>query len=365
MTSLIVPKDLQEITPLWLTAALHSKRTSCSARVTSSSAETIAEGKGFMNQVVRLTLHYDDDPLDLPRTIIVKLPSTDPALKKVSARLRQDRREVKFYQELATDGRLQTPDSYYAGIDPATGNTILLLEDVNGARQGDSVAGCSLAEAHRSISQLAEFHAFWWDNPRLDKLEWMPLKDTEASVYREIYIGAWKSLVEKAGDAMPRGLRLLGDRLSLEIPKIKTKLTDPPRTVIHGDYRLDNCFFSTLEGPQSLIVFDWEFCARSRGVYDVATFISEAFSPQQRRDEELGLLRSYHSILMSNGVSDYPFDQCLSDYRLSMLEMFVFWVVTGGHCDFDSNRATMYLHNSLARFDAAISDLACTELLSS
>ena len=68
---------------------------------------------------------------------------------------------------------------------------------------------------------------------------------------------------------------------------------------------------------------------------------------------------------MSNGVSDYPFDQCLSDYRLSMLEMFVFWVVTGGHCDFDSNRATMYLHNSLARFDAAISDIACTELLSS
>ena len=98
----------------------------------------------------------------MPRTIIVKLPSTDPALKKVSARLRQDRREVKFYQELATDGRLQTPDSYYAGIDPATGNTILLLEDVNGARQGDSVAGCSLTEAHRSIGQLAEFHAFWW-----------------------------------------------------------------------------------------------------------------------------------------------------------------------------------------------------------
>ena len=35
------------------------------------------------------------------------------------------------------------------------------------------------------------------------------------------------------------------------------------------------------------------------------------FSPQQRRDEELGLLRSYHSILMSNGVSDYPFGPVL------------------------------------------------------
>ena len=190
------------------------------------------------------------------------------------------------------------------------------------------------------------------------------MKDTEAGVYQELYAGAWESLIQKAGAGMPRGLRLLGDRLGSEIPKIKAKLTRPPRAIIHGDYRLDNSFLLTHVESQSLIVFDWEFCARSRGVYDVATFISEAFSPQQRRNEELSLLHTYHSMLVGNGVSDYSFEECLSDYRLSMLDMVVFWVGTGGYCDYNGERATVYLHNSLERFDAAISDLACTELLS-
>ena len=112
MTGLTVPKSLQGITPSWLIGALHSRDASGSATVTGYSAETIAEGKGFLNQVFRLRLHYDDDPPDLPRTIIVKLPSTDPALRMVSDRLGQDRREVRFYQEVAASSPLQTPHSY-------------------------------------------------------------------------------------------------------------------------------------------------------------------------------------------------------------------------------------------------------------
>ena len=46
-----------------------------------------------------------------------------------------------------------------------------------------------------------------------------------------------------------------------------------------------------------------------------------------------------------------------------MLEILVFWIVTGGYCDYEGERATAYLHNSLARFDAAIADLGCMELL--
>ena len=133
-TGSTVPKSLMEITPSWLTGALRSKDASSSASVTGYSAETVAEGKGFLNQVFRLRLRYHDDPLELPSTVIVKLPSADPALRMVSDRLGQDRREVRSYQEVAASGPLQTPHSYYCGLDPETGNTILLLEDVNAAR---------------------------------------------------------------------------------------------------------------------------------------------------------------------------------------------------------------------------------------
>ena len=361
MSGLEVPNNLRGITPRWLTRALNLSRDPGDPSVTGYSAETIADGKGFMNQLFRLRLDYDSCSPDLPRSIIAKLPSADPLLRSVFDRLGQNRREVRFYRELANSVHLPVPRSYHGGIDRATGDTVLLLEDLGHARQGDSVAGCSMDEARRCIAQLARFQASWWDSPLLDRLYWIPSKDAEATAYQEIYPDAWRALQEKAGNRMPSGLRTLGYRLASEVHRIKVKLARPPRTILHGDYRLDNCFFLTDVDSQSVIVFDWEFCGRGRGTYDVATFISEAFPPQQRREKELELLREYHYILTENGVGGYIFEDCLHDYRLSMLEIFVFWIITGGYCNFEGERATLYLRNTLERIDAAVSDLASTE----
>jgi thiamine kinase-like enzyme len=244
-----------------------------------------------------------------------------------------------------------------------TGGVIAVRDVSFDVRVGDSVAGCSQAEAELAIRLLSKFHASWWESPGLERLDWMPLKEAESKIYQEVYADAWKTFLQKSGQGMPRELRGIGDRLSQHIPAIKGRLTEHPRTILHGDYRLDNCFFGTPVGSQSLVVFDWEFCAIGRGTYDAATFINEAFPPLQRRDVEMGLLRMYHSSLVENGIQDYSFEECLLDYRLSTLEVFVFWVVIGGYCDYEGERATTYLHNALERFNAAIADLDCSELL--
>ena len=326
--------------------------------------EVIGEGKGFMNQIARLRLDYANNSKNRPRTIIIKLPSTDPDVKAVADKMGNDRREVRFYEEIAPHAKLQIPHCYYSAIDQVTGDTVLLLEDLGDARQGDSVVGCSREDAELAISVLANFQASWWESPQLKHLDWMPLKDAESNIYQEIYDGAWGTLVQKAGDGMPGELKGIGERLKRDIPIIKAQLTEPPRTIIHGDYRLDNCFLGNPIVSRSLAVFDWEYCARGRGTYDVATFISEAFPHQQRREEEMGLLRLYHSLLMENGIQNYSFEDCLQDYRLSMLEILIFWIVVGGCCDYEGDRATVYLLNSLERFNAAISDLECAEFLS-
>ena len=361
--SLPIPRDLRDITPAWLSEALTLGGALGDVSVDRCSAETIAEGKGFMNQLFRLTLDYHSGCSELPRTVIVKLPSVDPLLRTIFDRLGQNRREVGFYRDLATDENLSVPTCYYSGIDPQTENTVLLLEDLANARQGDSVAGCSMDDAQRAIVQLARFQAAWWDNPRLDELDWMPLKCEESSAYVDIYPGAWASLLTQAGDGMPEKLRQLGEMLRPQITGIKTRLTRRPRTIVHGDYRLDNCFFDDAPEPKPPVVLDWEFCARGRGVCDVATFISEAFPAPQRKEVERDLLVTYHAALVENGVHDYSFQECWLDYRLSMLEIFIFWIVSGGYCDYDGERATVYLHNTLARFDAAISELDAAKLI--
>ena len=363
MSGLRVPRVLSDIAPCWLTKALCANREAGGPSVAGYSAETIAEGKGFMNQLFRLRLDYDTDSADLPHTVIAKLPSTDPLLRTVFDRLGQNRREVRFYSELAGSSRLRTPRSYYCSLDTSTGDTVLLLEDLSSVRQGDSVAGCTEEEARRCIAQLARFQASWWGSPLLDRLDWMPMIEAEAGIYQEIYAGAWSALIEKAGDGMPPGLRLLGDCLNTEVPRIKARLSRPPCTIVHGDYRLDNCFLSESSASQRVVVFDWEFCGRGRGAYDVATFISEAFPPRQRRAVEMDLLREYHSILEDGGVRGYPFEECFLDYRLSMLEVFIFWIITGGHCNYQEERARVYLRNTLERLYAAISGLASTETI--
>ena len=363
MSGLTVPTSLSDITPFWLTEALGAGGSSGGLSVTGYTPETLAEGKGFMNQLFRLRLHFDPGPADLPDTVIAKLPSADPLLRTVFDRLGQNRREVGFYRNLANSPYMPTPRVYHSAMDPATRNTVLLLEDLSSLRQGDSVAGCTLAEACLCIGQLARFHASWWDSPLLDGLNWMPLREADADAYEQIYPGAWAALVEKAGEGMPPGLRILGDHLITGVRRIKTRLSRPPWTVVHGDYRLDNCFFSAGASSQQAVVIDWEFCTKGRGVYDVATFINEAFPPERRRRVEMGLLKEYHSILEEHGVRGYTFGECLYDYRLSMLELFVFWIITGGHCSYEGERAAIYLRNTLERLNAAIAELSPTELI--
>ncbi len=357
MSSRKVPRDLDEITPQWLTDALSFVRERPGLAVTECSAEAIVEGKGFMNRLFRLSLEYSAAFDDLPRSIVAKLPSADPMLRTVFDRLCQNRREVMFYRGVAGGASLGIPRCHYSGLHSDSEDTILLLQNLSDGRQGNSVTGCSMDEARFCIERLARFHAAWWESPLLDSLHWMPLREAETATYLEIYPNAWDALLEKAGAAMPQSLRLLGDRLGPLVQKLKAELTKPPRTVVHGDYRLDNCFFPSEPDGRQLVVFDWEFCVRGRGAYDVATFISEAFPPEQRREYEMGLVQEYHAALEGSGVRDYSFEECLHDYRLSMVEIFVFWVITGGYCSYEGERARMYLINTLERIDAAISDL--------
>lgn len=346
-----------------MTQALNSTGALGGASVTGFAAETIAEGTGFMNQLFRLHLQYDSVAFDPPRSVTVKLPTADPLLRRVFENLGQNLCEVRFYQEMVANRHLPIPHLYYGAAEPDSGDTVLVLEDMGDARQGDSLSGCSPAEARQVISQLAKFQASWWDSPRLHELDWMPLGDAGAIPYGELYEDSWPALMAKAGAGMPHGLRRLGDRLRPELTTLKALLAKPPRTIVHGDLRLDNCFFPAGAEAPSPVVFDWEFCVRGRGVFDVATFIAETFPVERRRSEELGLLRLYHSVLTENGVRGYSFETCFNDYRLSMLEIFVFWIVSGGHCSYEGDRASQYLRNSLERFDAAISDLASIDLL--
>jgi aminoglycoside/choline kinase family phosphotransferase len=156
----------------------------------------------------------------------------------------------------------------------------------------------------------------------------------------------------------------LGTRFGKNFTNIRKRLAEPPRTIVHDDYRLDNLFFSSPEGGGSFAVIDWQLAQRGRGVSDVAYFLGFCLPVEQRRTMEMSLLKIYHSVLVENGVREYEFDQCLHDFRLSTLQVLFRVVTAGGLLDFTSERGRALVETLLQRSFTIMDDHNVGELMS-
>jgi len=364
MSKLTIPSGLGELSADWLTHALRSTGTLTSAEIISFDSEVIAEGVGLLGQLACVKPQYDRPEAAAPGSLIAKFPTEAEENRDVANHFRFYEREIRFYEEIADEIELRTPRCYYSAMDVEADRYVLLLEDLAPARVGDQVAGCSRQEAELAISKLAKFHATWWDSQRLEDLDWMPYANDPVNRHvEETYQDAWEPFVERFGDRVPRPVLEIGERLGTRLNAILDEETVPPRTIGHGDYRLDNLFFASPEGGDPLAVIDWQISFRGRGLADVAYFMSQSLSPNERRACEMDILRNYHRVLTENGVDGYDFDRCLHDYRLGTLFWLLTPVIVGGTYDLSNERALALATTMIERSVAAVVDLNAGELL--
>ena len=154
-----IPEGLQDLTAAWLTEALRPTGIVTQVNVISDDAEGIEAVRGLVGETVRLNLTYDVGETDAPSSLIAKLSSSNPASRTGFHALKVYEREVRFYERLARQIELVTPDCYYSAIDLETGHSVLLLEDLTGGHNANRFEDRSLAEAELAISQIAHFHA--------------------------------------------------------------------------------------------------------------------------------------------------------------------------------------------------------------
>ena len=366
MAGLEIPGGPGELTPDWLTRALCETGTIGDTAVTSFDMNpNIAAGTGFMGQLARVTLHYDSPEERAPRSLIAKFPTPVPENRQIADLFRFYEIETRFYEQIAGEVELRTPRCYYNARDAETSDFVLLLEDLAPARVGDQLAGCSVEQAELALRELAKFHATWWEHPRLAELDWLPFTNepVRARLAEAAYQQAWGPFVEQFGNQVPGSILALGERFGENVVNLISRLSEPPRTIMHGDYRLDNLFFATPEGGEPLAVIDWQIMSRGRGIFDVAYFMTGALPPVDRKAKELDLLKMYHRILRENGAQGYEFDQCLHDYRASTLFCWLYAVIVLGTLDVANERGLALFTTNLQQSVAAITDLNAGELL--
>ena len=367
--SLPIPAGPEALTAEWITAALRSGGAISDARVATLEVEPIGEGAAFAGEPVRLRLAYDRPEQGAPATLVAKFPAEDPAMRRALSGLRWYEREIRFYEQLAGDSPIRTPRCYYGAMDRDALRYLLLIEEVTWGRVGDQVAGASAAQAQAVVEHVARLHARWWAHPRLDALEWLAagaVRPAEgAERWAQFYRHAWSVLPSLVTGAAPA--RALSDvepiagRLGDAYAAIVSASAEPPRTLIHGDCRLDNVLFA--DDPDEPPTFiDWQMVSRGRGVYDIAYFLGTNLEPELRRTHERELLRRYHAIVSERDESGYDLERCLRDYRLAMLLVFGFWVQTAGAATFPA-AAHPLRDAAIERAATALLDLDAGELL--
>ena len=266
--------------PEALTAAWLSEKVG--APVSDFSVEQIGVGVGLLGRLYRLSLTGD---ASTPASVVAKFPTLDEGARaNVTSPLGFYSNEVNFYNEGAPLTPIATPQVFAAEFDADSGDFVLLIEDLANRRCVDQTVGCEVADAEIAIDSLAKMHAHWW-NSDFTELPW--IKSYVDPPYPQVIAGmfkqSWPVAIEIMGARMSPHIREFGDRFPDLVDWFLSEASEPPLTLCHGDYRLDNLFFGVDAGHPPVTVLDWQISFRGNPGYDLGYFVSQSLSTQTRR----------------------------------------------------------------------------------
>lgn len=305
--TLPIAETAEMITAAWLGAALDEPVTTVATRPL---------GTGQMCDSVRVTYRVEGD--DAPRTVVAKLPAADQGSRNTALAMRSYEKEVRFYQHLAGDLPVRTPTVRHADIDVDTASFVLLLDDLAPAEPGDQLAGCTPGVAEIAVAELVGLHAPRWGDATLLDHPWLSNDDPDGRAMMAVLLPMlWDGFRDRYGTAVVDHVRRAGDLLFANVAAFMQVPDDGPRTITHGDYRLDNLLFSPAGAgtPPTVTVVDWQTCAVGPALHDVAYFVGAGLDEHDRREHEHRLVTDYHRSLVAAGVVGYGWDACWRDYR--------------------------------------------------
>ena len=315
--------DPGDLTPEWLSEAL--RRHGLDVTVRSFSSEPVGTGQMAHNERIFLDYADSDDSANFvdpaqsadpavpgrsaPRTVVGKFPAPGEQSRAAGARGAY-RAETLFYTELADSLPIRTPECFYGAISDDHSTFTLLLEDLAPAQQGDQIGGGSDAEIEAAVRNLAGLHAPRWNDPWLEQLDWVFQSGSdEFALYIEmgtpVFIERYQTRLSREDAATLRSYAA-GVRRWLEIRPVE-------KTLVHGDYRLDNLMFDASGGGCSVAAVDWQTLSVGCGGQDLAYLLGNSSPPEERRRHESHMLEVYRESMGRLGV-ERSVDEIYADY---------------------------------------------------
>ena len=295
----------------WLTAVLQAG--GVDAVVKSFSARPI--GAGQIGDSFRFTLHYERGGETAPASLVGKFPAAGEESRQTGVALGNYLREVRFYQRLAPTALVSTPRCLFTDVDEASGDFVLMMEDLAPAEPGDQLAGVTLDQARAVVVQAARLHASHWADDAIEDLPWVSgTRAAPASAATgEAIVDMWRGFKDRYGERLRPEWAAVGDWLSTRWLAMG-QAEGAARCLTHCDFRPDNMMFGSARGGRPVTVLDWQSVTYGVGATDVAYFLAGALPPQVRRANEAELLTLYLDTLTALGVTGYDMDTLKRQY---------------------------------------------------
>jgi aminoglycoside phosphotransferase (APT) family kinase protein len=175
----------------------------------------------------------------------------------------------------------------------------LVLEDLAPARQGDQIAGASDEQILLAVENLAGLHAPRWGDPTLADIEWLRTSGGDAIAFVEMVTPMFVERYQhRLSDQARRVFETFGARSGAWIEGEPST-----RTLVHGDYRLDNLMFATPTGGAPVSAVDWQTIGVGSGPRDLAYLLGNSAEPEARRRHEPEALARYRDAMADLGVA--------------------------------------------------------------
>lgn len=314
--ALPLPLTVEGITADWLTAALAERVPGIVVR----EAQVVNVIEGTSTKIrVRLSCNEVGVTAGVPETLIVKggFEAHSPSMSFMYAA------EMRYYRELAPRMTLNVPRCWFAGSDPGSHQSIVILEDLvpRGVRFCHAQRPHTYAQTAGFLDALARTHARWWGHAALEdgaELGWImqPFDQPSWGYYRHyLEPERWRHYMQQPrGAAVPQRFhdpawmeRALGELGRFHATGIKT--------LTHGDTHLGNLYVEADGRPGFL---DAQ-ARRSPWYHDVPYHLIGSLDIADRRQWEASLLTYYLQRLALYGVADPPsFDEAFDAYRRSI-----------------------------------------------
>jgi hypothetical protein len=258
--------SIEDVTSEWLSNVL---------KIPVESFTSSRIGTGQVSWTYRLTLKSSNGP----KSVVLKVASSDPHSRGAGLSLGLYEKEVCFYQTIwpALSSLDSLATCYHASWDPSNGTFALLLGDAQ-AGMGNDLEGATIEQARVAVTELGKIHGSVLRNSELLKSEWLAKKNNVNQAFMETlfagFVGRYKDKLKPASMEICR--KFIGSFDAWQAQQQASKLIG----LVHGDYRLDNMIFGT--GNQ-LTVVDWQTVVTGPIMVDFAYFTGSSLKIEDRQ----------------------------------------------------------------------------------